>query len=159
MISFCYRKFLYFFGILIIFGCASTTPKAPKIAVMTAPGKPFDQFVLEDKLCRQYAEEYIGSSPKSATGSGVGTALAGTALGTAAGALIGGREGAATGAGVGLIGGSIAGSGQTSYEAHDIQWSYDTAYAQCMYAKGNQVPGYQTQQQVAPTLPPKGERK
>jgi len=150
-----FKRYFYFLAIFIFFGCATTKPMGPKISVMPAPGKPFDQFVAEETICRQYAEQYIGNAPKTATGSGVGTALAGAALGTAAGALIGGRQGAATGAGIGLIGGSLAGAGETGTEARDIQWSYDNAYAQCMYSKGNQVPGFQTQQQAAPALPPK----
>lgn len=155
MISICYRKFFYCSLLIIFSGCSSTTPTGPKIAVMPAPGKPFDKFVAEENVCRQYALQAIGASPKNATGNAIGTAAAGTALGTAAGALIGGRQGAATGAGVGLIGGSLAGAGESGYEARDIQWSYDNAYAQCMYASGNQVPGYQIQQQVPPPPPAK----
>jgi hypothetical protein len=153
-----YKRIFYSLGFFIFVGCSTTKPMGPKIAVMPTPGKPFDQFVAEETLCRKYAEQYIGNAPKTATGSGVGTALAGTALGTAAGALMGGRQGAATGAGIGLIGGSLAGAGETGVEARDIQWSYDNAYAQCMYSKGNQVPGFQMQQQAAPPLPPKKEK-
>ena len=152
-----YYKNIYFSLLLIIIGCSSTTPSGPKISVMPAPGKPFDQFVLEDNLCRQFAFQSIGNSPKSATNSAVGTAVAGTALGTAAGALMGGRSGASVGAGVGLIAGSLSGAGEKGYEKHDVQWSYDNAYAQCMYSKGNQVPGYQIQQPVP--SPPKSEQK
>lgn len=153
------RQKILFFTFLstlfsLIFGCSTTKPSGPKIAVMPAPGKPFDQFVLEDNECRQYANQAIGTGAKSATNAGVGTAIAGTALGTAAGALMGGRQGASVGAGVGLVGGSLAGAGQTGNEASDVQWSYDNAYAQCMYAKGNQVPGFQVQQTTP--MPPKG---
>lgn len=143
---------------LLIAGCSSTTPSGPKIAVMPAPGKPFDVFVAEDNLCRQFALQSIGKAPKSATNAGVGTAVAGTAIGTAAGALMGGRQGAGVGAGMGLIVGSAAGAGESGSEGRDVQWSYDTAYAQCMYAKGNQVPGYQ-QPQVSPPPPPSSEHK
>lgn len=146
-------KFFLVF-VLIFAGCSSTTPTGPKVAVMPAPGKPFDQFVGEDTICRQFALQSINGTPKDAKNNAVGTALAGTAIGTAAGALIGGRSGASVGAGVGLIGGSAAGAGEAGYEARDIQWSYDNAYAQCMYAKGNQVPGFQTQS-APPPLPPK----
>ena len=149
-----YRKLFYYLTIIVFLeSCSTTTPMGPKIAVMPAPGKPFDQFVLEDKECRQFAKQSIDSAPGSATKNGVGTAIAGTALGTAAGALMGGRQGAAVGAGVGLVGGSMVGSGQVDYEARDIQWSYDNAYAQCMYAKGNQVPGFHTQDQITPSPP------
>lgn len=156
--KFIFNRRIYYCSVLLIFySCSSVTPTGPKIAVMPAPGKPFDQFAAEDKECRLYAEQSIGTSPKGAKTHGAGTAIAGTALGTVAGALMGGRQGAATGAGVGLIGGSVVGAGETGSEARDIQWSYDNAYAQCMYAKGNQVPGFQVQQPVAP--PPKIEPK
>jgi hypothetical protein len=164
MISNWYRKNycrLFYCSVLsiLISSCSSTTPTGPKIAVMPAAGKPFDVFVAEDTLCRQFAQQSIGNAPRSASGNAVGTAVAGTALGTAAGALMGGRQGASVGAGVGLIGGSMAGSGQAGYEARDVQWSYDNAYAQCMYAKGNQVPGFQVQQQVPPPPASKAENK
>ncbi len=151
------HKFFYCLLILIFYSCSSTKPTGPKIAVMPAPGKPFDQFILEENECRKYAEQSIGTSGKTATSHGVGTAIAGTALGTAAGALMGGRSGAAVGAGVGMVGGSMAGAGQTGEEGHDIQWSYDNSYAQCMYAKGNQVPGFQLQKSVPP--PPQAPAK
>jgi hypothetical protein len=143
-----------FFLCILISSCASTTPLGPKISVMPTPGKPFDQFIEEDKYCRYFAEQTISANPKVASTNALGSVVAGTALGTAAGALIGGNKGATVGAGVGLIGGSAAGSGRYDYDAREIQWSYDNAYAQCMYSKGNQVPGYQVQQTTAP-MPPK----
>lgn len=142
------RFFFPFFFFFI--SCSSTKPMGPKVAIMPAPGKPFDVFVMEDKNCRAFAEQSIASAPSSARRNAAGTVVAGTALGTAAGALIGGREGASVGAGVGLIGGSAGGAGEANLEARDIQWSYDNAYAQCMYSKGNQVPGYQYQPAVPP---------
>jgi uncharacterized protein YcfJ len=132
--------------LIFISSCTTTTPLGPKVAVMPAPGKPFSQFVIEEQECRQYAQQSINNAPKEASKNAVGTAVAGTALGTVAGAIMGGKKGAGVGAGVGLIGGSVAGAGEKKSEARDIQWSYDIAYSQCMYAKGNQVPGYQTQQ-------------
>jgi uncharacterized membrane protein YebE (DUF533 family) len=152
-------KFFYCSVLILLCGCSSTTPIGPKIAVMPAPGKPFDQFVGEETICRQYASSTISGAPKSASNTAAGSIIAGTALGTAAGALIGGRQGAPVGAGVGLIVGSGAASGQQGYEARDIQWSYDNAYAQCMYSKGNQVPGFQTQQSMGPPPSTKTERK
>lgn len=148
-----FYKIFYFLTLITLYSCSSTTPMGPRISVMPAPGKPFDLFVSEENECRQYAQRSVASSTGSATGHGVGTALASTAIGTAAGGLIGGRQGAGVGAGIGLVGGSMAGAGQAGSEGNDIQWMYDNAYAQCMYAKGNQVPGFQVQQQVIP--PPK----
>lgn len=151
------KKVFYFFILFIFFGCATPKPTGPKVAVMPAPGKPFDLFVAEDNECRGYAYEYITANPKKGMSAGTKTALAGTAIGTAAGALIGGGpRGAAIGGGVGLVGGSVSGSGKRDMERSDLQWSYDNAYSQCMYTKGNQVPGYQAQ---GPITPPKSEGK
>ena len=36
----------------------------PSIAVMPAPGKPFDLFVGEEALCRRYAEQQVAISPQ-----------------------------------------------------------------------------------------------
>jgi hypothetical protein len=61
-----------------------------------------------------------------------------------AGALLGHGDGEAigTGAGAGLILGGAHGM-ERAHEARDtLQYRYDTAYMQCMYAKGHQVPGY-----------------
>jgi uncharacterized protein YcfJ len=121
---------------------------------MPAPGKPFDLFVTEEHMCRQYAEQSIGSSPNEvASKNAVTTTAAGVAIGTTAGALAGGREGAPVGAAVGLVTGAAAGSDQAAYASRDTQWRYDIAYEQCMYAKGNQVPGYQFQRQMPPPPP------
>jgi hypothetical protein len=134
---------------VLLAGCASA-PLAPRIAVMPAPGKPFELFVAEERLCRQYAEQSVGgadSDPGLKTS--VDTAVIGTAIGAVAGAAVGGRQGAAVGAAGGLIGGTAAGSGRAGYSERDIQRRYDIAYQQCMYAKGNQVPGYAMQQPAA----------
>jgi hypothetical protein len=161
MTSIWYRRVAYCSALFIFSGCTTTGPIGPKVAVMPAPGKPFEVFVAEEHLCRQYAEQSIGVTPNEAASKNfAGSAVAGTAIGTAAGALLGGRQGAATGAGVGLLAGSAAGSNEAAYASRDAQWRYDNAYSQCMYAKGNQVPGYhyQLQQQIPPPPPNTGYR-
>ena len=45
--------------VTVLAGCASAT-LAPRVAVMPAPGKPFEQFVVEERTCRQYAEQSVG---------------------------------------------------------------------------------------------------
>ena len=45
----------------LLAGCASA-PLAPRVAVMPAPGKSFEQFVAEERLCRQWAEQSVGLS-------------------------------------------------------------------------------------------------
>ena len=65
-------------------------------------------------------------------------------------ALLGGVLGAAVGnhqgAGIGAASGAIVGTGvagpSTAYSQGMIQYQYNNAYTQCMYARGNQVPGF-----------------
>jgi outer membrane lipoprotein SlyB len=139
---------------LALVGCASA-PLAPRVAVMPAPGKPFEVFVAEERICRQYAEQAVGvGSAEASQRAAVDSAVVGTAVGALAGAAIGGRQGAAVGAGGGLIVGSSAGAGASGYSERDIQRRYDIAYQQCMYAKGNQIPGYYAQPSRAVSPPP-----
>lgn len=131
-------------------GCAAP-PLGPSIAVMPAAGMPYDQFQSIDASCRAAAEQrsarYAGNANDSALASGAAGAL----VGAAAGALIGGNSrGAGVGAGVGLLAGSMGGSGVYSQSQSDAQRAYDRVYAQCMYAKGAQVPGYAPPVYVAP---------
>ncbi|MES1981702.1 MAG: glycine zipper family protein [Pseudomonadota bacterium] len=148
-----YRKFIYCSALLLCCACTTPLPTGPRVAVMPAPGKPFDLFAAEEYSCRQYAQQSLSATPDATAQNVAGSAVAGAAFGTVAGALLGGREGAPIGAGVGLIAGSAAGSNQAAYGARDAQWRYDTAYKQCMYAKGNQVPGYRMQPRVLPPPP------
>src|SRR5262245_41350661 len=96
--------------LVILTGCAEV-PLGPSVAVMPAPGKPFDLFVSEESICRHYAEQQVGISPQQATQNSTATgAVAGTALGAAAGGAIGAAfgapgPGAAVGAGTSLLGG------------------------------------------------------
>jgi len=143
-----------FMGILV--GCASV-PNGPSVAVMPAPGKSFDQFVGEDNMCRQFAQNSIGTSAsQAATDSEVKSMAVGTAIGAVAGVLGGGnRNSAGSGAAVGMLGGAAIGSGEARYSERETQRRYDIAYEQCMYAKGNQLPqGAYYQPRVIYAQPP-----
>jgi hypothetical protein len=60
---------------------------------MPAPGKPFELFVFEDRECRQFAQQSIGTSASQAsTASAEKSIAAGTALGAVAGILRGVRR-------------------------------------------------------------------
>ena len=145
--------------LLLLAGCTQL-PLGPSIAVMPAPGKPFDLFVGEEGLCRQYAEQQVGISPQQATtNSTITGAAAGTALGAAAGGAIGAAfgspgPGAAVGAGTGLLTGSAVGANAGYGASWTIQRRYDIAYQQCMYAKGNQIPGFPTAYGPPAVIPP-----
>ncbi len=140
-------------GALALAGCA-VVPNGPSVRVMPPPGKPFEVFVSEDQYCQSYARQTLGTNPQDAANTAaVGSAVAGTALGAAAGALIGGNSrGAGTGAGIGLLMGSAVGGEQGSRSGYSAQRRYDISYEQCMYAKGNVLPGQSLPYNA--TLPP-----
>jgi hypothetical protein len=60
------------------------------------------------------------------------------------------------GAGGGLLTGTAAGAPAGAGSSGALQQRYDIAYVQCMYAKGNQVPGVAAAHSpsVAPPPPP-----
>ncbi len=141
-------------GILALAGC-QTMPTGPTVQVMPAPGKPFDVFAGEDQVCRAYSSQAIAGGKSSATNSQVAGTVAATALGAVAGALLGNNSGsAAAGAGVGLIAGTAMGAGQGSSNSDTLQRQYNIAYLQCMYAKGNIVPGMAVPNYRMRNLPP-----
>jgi hypothetical protein len=140
------RSFFVFFMLLVLGGCA-TLPTGPSVMVLPTPGKPFDVFQGEDATCRRWANQQIGQTPQetvnqnTATNAALGTVL-GAGLGAAIGAVSGNPgAGAAIGAGGGLLGGTLSGSNNAQVYGREAQRRYDIAYQQCMYAKGNQVPG------------------
>lgn len=137
--------------VAIVLAACATPPAGPRVSVMPAPGKPIEQFSADDQYCRRYAEQSVGMAPSEAASRDfAASAAVGTAIGAVAGAAIGGNhEGAEKGAAVGLITGAAAGSRQGAWASRDAQRRYDIAYQQCMYAKGNQLPGY-----AAPAAPP-----
>ena len=155
---------LLLLGAVVLGGCA-TIPSGPSVMVLPAPGKPFEQFQADDGLCRQWAAEQIGVSPNAvaAHDTAIG-AVAGTVIGAGLGAAIGAASGnpgagAAIGAGAGLLGGTAVGANAGAASGWSAQRRYDAAYQQCMYAKGNQIPGVvrtpaQSPRRALPPPPP-----
>ena len=133
----------------ILSGC-QTMPSGPNVAVMPAPGKPFDLFQQEDQQCRNFAANSVGPAAQAANDSAVGAAVIGTALGAAVGAIGGRGHGRAvgTGAAVGLAGGSLFGGSYAQDASYSLQRRYDIAYEQCMYSNGNQLPQPQQQRVI-----------
>ena len=140
-------------GAVALAGCASM-PQGPNVRVFPPPGKPFEVFVGDDQYCRGYAQQSLGGAAEAANAAAVGTAVVGTAIGAAAGALIGGHNGAGAGAGMGLVMGSAIGAGDSSRSGWSLQRRYDYAYQQCMYAKGNLLPGQPAPYYGMPPAPP-----
>ena len=136
----------------------TTLPSGPSVVVMPGTGITFDQFRENDLLCREYAHAQSGGKTpeQAATESFQKSALTGALLGTAFGAAVGGAEGAAIGAASGALVGSAAGSNTGHVSAGAVQQRYDTAFIQCMYAKGNRVPvsGQLTEASMPNPYPP-----
>lgn len=144
-------------AVLLVGGCA-VQPLQPSVAVMPAPNKPFEVFQQDQAACQQYAEQQVGG-PEAANAANnqlAAGAIWGTLLGAAAGALLTpwNGHGAAPGAAIGLLAGSAIGANNAGRTQQDVQWHYDTAYQQCMYARGDQVPGYQSANMPPPPPPP-----
>ena len=148
----------------LLSGCA-TVPQGPSVMVLPGSTKSFEQFQVDDAACRQWASHQIGTTAdRTATDSTVGGAVIGTLVGAAAGAALGAAAGnagvgAAAGAGVGLLGGTAVGASRGDAYGGSVQRRYDMSYTQCMYAKGNQVPGargsrVQQQPAYSPAPPP-----
>lgn len=117
-------------------------PVGPTVAVMPAPDKPFDVFMADDAACRDWASRAIGGPVDERQAQAVvGSTVAGAAIGGAVGAVAGGHDGARAGAAMGSVVGAASGANQGAYLGMDAQRRYDIAYSQCMYAKGNQLPG------------------
>jgi len=131
---------------LLLGGCV-TLPPGPSVMALPGTGRSFEQFQTDDLVCRQWASQQAGTTPERASGlstaegAGLGTLL-GAGLGAALGAAAGNAGlGAAVGAGGGLLTGTALGARAGQTASYQVQHRYDNAYEQCMYAKGNQVPG------------------
>ena len=137
---------LMFSGTLaaLLSGCVMI-PTAPMVTALPGSTKGFDEFRYDDADCRNYAYSMVAGPSQTASNTAAANAAVGTAVGAAAGAIIGSASGnagsgAAIGAGTGLLFGSAAGANSLYYSSYGLQRQYDSAYIQCMYAKGNRVP-------------------
>ena len=138
-------------ALALLAGCAMA-PVGPTVAVFPAPYKPFEVFEEDQYVCADYADRQVAGGVEAANNRAVGTAVVGTALGLALGAATGDGHAATFGAASGAAVGATIGAGQSDQANFSLQRRYDNAYAQCMYAKGNQVPGFQ--RSAAPPPPP-----
>jgi len=132
-------------SVLLLGGCV-VLPTAPTVAALPGSQKGFDQFRADEDACRSYSYAAVGGAGQVATNNAAANAAVGTAIGAAAGAIIGSATGqagagAAIGAGTGLLFGGIAGADYAGYSSYQLQRQYDVTYVQCMYARGNRVPG------------------
>jgi len=141
--------------LLLVAACAST-PLGPTVQVFPAPNKPFPVFQQEQEGCKQYAQSQVAGQADAANKQAVGIGVLSTVLGGALGAAAGGHQGAGVGAAGGAVIGTAAGGGTSTNGQYSIQGQYNNAYLQCMYSKGNQVPGIQPTYQQGGAPPPGG---
>ena len=144
---------------LALGGCA-VAPTAPTVAVLPGSQKTADQFQADSGTCQQQAQALLANDAQAANNQAATSAVVGTVIGAAAGALLG--QGsynpsavAGWGAGAGLLIGSTAGGGNSQFASYSLQQRFDIAYMQCMYLRGNQVPGqvaYRRQAVVTPAV-------
>ena len=146
--------------VLIGLSACATVPPGPSVRVMPGPWKPFEVFQADDAVCRQWAAQQTGTSPNDAVNQNLVTGgVLGTLTGAGLGALIGAAygnpgAGAAIGAASGLISGTAIASGPAYGAGYAAQTRYDNAYTQCMYAKGNQIPGVMPPKRTYSPPPP-----
>jgi hypothetical protein len=144
---------------LALSGCV-TLPTGPSVMVLPGTGKSFEQFQAEDAVCRGWAGQSVGITPQQSVNQNTASGAAvGTVLGAAVGALFGAAAGdpaagAAIGAGSGLLLGTASGASAGNVSGYEAQRIYDNTYVQCMYAKGNQVPGTKRYYRMRTTAPP-----
>lgn len=108
------RRLLPIAAGLVLAGC-TTFATAPSVMVLPGTGRSVEQFQADDALCRQWTLQQTGASPGTAS---TESTTNGAAIGTAV----------------------PAGDGAGGRPSVQRQRSYDMAYMQCMYAKGNQIP-------------------
>jgi hypothetical protein len=135
-------------GMAAMLTACAATPMGPMVQVMPGRGKSFDAFQVDQANCKYYAQGQVQGQAEAANNRAVGGAVLTTALGAGLGAAIGGAAGnvgagAAIGAASGAAGGAAYGADASSQAQYSIQQQYDNAYAQCMHAKGNLVPGFE----------------
>ncbi len=140
-------------AIMLLAGCA-TPPLGPTVQVFPAPYKPFDVFQRDQYECGQFASGQVAGGAERVNNNAIGATAVGTALGLALGAATGSGRAATFGAATGAVVGGAVGANETARGQAGLQRRYNIAYAQCMYSRGNQVPGYQAY--AAPPPPPPG---
>jgi hypothetical protein len=114
---------------------------------MPGPGKTFDAFQSDNSSCKVFAADQVRGQADASNQRTAGAVALTTILGAGLGAAIGGSvgdagSGAAIGAATGAGTGTMIGAGNGANDQAMIQQQYDNAFSQCMFAKGEQVPGY-----------------
>jgi hypothetical protein len=130
----------------LLTGCAQT-PLGPTVQVMPGPGKSFEAFQVDQSSCKVFAADQVKGQAEQSNQRAVGAAVLTTVLGAGLGAAVGGGwgaagQGAGIGAATGAATGTAIGADMSANDQYNIQVQYDNSFSQCMYAKGEMVPGY-----------------
>lgn len=153
-------------GVALALGGCAVAPTAPTVMVLPGTKKDPAQFQADSMACQQEAQALLATASEVVNNQAASNVFIGTLLGAAVGALLGQGSynpgaAAAWGAGTGLLFGSAAAGGNSQVASYSLQQRFDFAFMQCMYQRGNQVPGqatYGRQLPVAPAPPPPGYR-
>ena len=129
-------------AVMVSLSACVTPPTVPMIPVAPGPNKTLEVFAAEQAFCQQYATAQTAPQAYAATNQGVATAILTTALGAALGGAIGGGHAAGIGAASGAVFGTAVGASGSGFAQMSLQQQFDIMYGQCMYAHGNQVPGF-----------------
>jgi len=151
-------------GVAMTLGGCAYAPTGPTVMVLPGSQKTPDQFQADYAACQQEVQALLAPSVDAANNQAASNVVIGTVIGAAAGALLGQGSynpgaAAAWGAGTGLLIGSAGAGGYSQVSSYSLQQRFNFAFLQCMYQRGNQVPGYRRQAPVvAPPPPPPGYR-
>ena len=143
---------------LTLAGCA-VTPTAPTVMVLPGAQTSQAQFQADSMECQQQAQAMLAGKAEAANEQAAANVVVGTVIGAAVGALMGHgsyypSDAVAWGAGTGLLIGSAAAGGSSQASSYSLQQRFNVAYVQCMYLRGNQVPGQVRPRRLAPAVPP-----
>jgi uncharacterized protein YcfJ len=127
--------------------------------VLPGPDKSFEQFKADDSYCQQWAAQNSLPPQNFVNQTTIQGAVMGTFWGAGLGAVIGAISGdagvgAAIGAGSGLILGMASGVEAGRQSSYVAQQHYNSAYQQCMYSQGNQMPGVAANKSRTIRIPP-----
>jgi hypothetical protein len=124
--------------LIVLAGCVPQT-MAPTVVVTPGPSKSAADFGADHTACAAQANERMAPVIQAANNQIVGNALLGAAFGGGSTAAAGGSN-SAVGA-TAAAGATIAGAANAQTAQATLQQQFNVAYSQCMYAKGDIVPG------------------
>ena len=145
-------------AVLALGGCA-VTPTAPTVMVLPGAQTSPAQFQADSLACQQQATALLSGAVQAANDQAAANVVVGTVMGAAVGALMGqgshhSNNSVAWGAGTGMLIGGTAAAGSSQASSYSLQQRFNIAYVQCMYQRGNRVPGQIRPVRQAPAVPP-----